>query len=285
MISAYHTVQVSVALSVFVFACGPLSAFAETPGEIPKPWTYEGSMKLQEQPRQPDQPIFQQQPQYPQGGGRAASGSGGAAAAETAFRSWQKRPLLPPDRNPLLGKWNPQGAAPNGPSGAPGSDVVSALLGGVLGSACDSMFGRGIIEFRPKTLVAIGRDGSESVINHVEYRSEGARVAVLPLDPGSIAVFVFDVTAKDRIRAEGLGCVMARSGTAQTAKAAPAGSGESRGAVAQGTPAGAVLSLSVDSTSKGSTNIAGRSLWVLKNDPQVALVKGGPQATQYGSAL
>src|SRR5260370_37537009 len=125
MISAYHPVQASVTLSVFVFACGPLSASAEPPGEIPKPLTYEGSMKLQEQPRQPDQPIFQQQPQYPQGGGRAASGSGGAAAAETGFRSWQERPLLPPERNPVLWKWNPHGAAPKGPSGAAGRDFVS----------------------------------------------------------------------------------------------------------------------------------------------------------------
>ena len=52
MTSAYRTAQISVALSVFVFACGLGSTFAETPGEIPKPWTYDGSMKLR--PRHTD---------------------------------------------------------------------------------------------------------------------------------------------------------------------------------------------------------------------------------------
>lgn len=39
-------------LPALIFACRALPAGAETPGEIPKPWTYEGSMKLQEQQRQ-----------------------------------------------------------------------------------------------------------------------------------------------------------------------------------------------------------------------------------------
>ena len=53
---------------------------AETPGEIPKPWTYEGSMKLQEQQRQQDQ-QFQQPQQSPQGAPRMAPGGGGGGAA------------------------------------------------------------------------------------------------------------------------------------------------------------------------------------------------------------
>jgi hypothetical protein len=284
MISAYRTAQISAVLSVFVFVCGPRFAFAETPGEIPKPWTYEGSMKLQEQQRQQDQ-QFQQQPQSTQGGSRAAPGGGGGAAAEDVRRKWQKRPPLPPDRNPLLGRWNPQGAAPNGRRGAPGNDVAGALLGGMLGGACDSMFGRGIIEFRPKTLVAVDRNGSESVLNHVEYRGDGNRVAVLPQDPGSIGVLVFDVSAKDRIRADGLGCVMARPGAAPTAKAAPTSTSASREAVAAGTPSGAVLSLSVTSPLPGSTTLAGRKLWVLKGDAQMALIKGGLQSTPDGTVL
>src|SRR4029077_13506335 len=128
-----------------------------------------------------------------------------------------------------------QGAAPNGQKGAPGNDL-GALLGGMLAGACDSVVGRGIVELRPKTLVAIDRNGSESVLNLVEYRGEGNRVAVLPQDPGSIGVLVFDVSAKDRIRADGLGCVMARPGAAPTATAAPASTSASRGAVAAGTP-------------------------------------------------
>ncbi|MEP6998158.1 MAG: hypothetical protein ABI900_10930, partial [Betaproteobacteria bacterium] len=71
---AYRATLVFFALSGFVFAFG---SRAETPGEIPKPWTYEGSMKLQEQQRQQDQQgqQGQQQQQSPQGtGGRMAPG-------------------------------------------------------------------------------------------------------------------------------------------------------------------------------------------------------------------
>ena len=103
-----------------------------------------------------------------------------------------------------------------------GAAVILFGLGGMLGGACDSMFGRGTIEFRPKTLVAIEGNGSERVMNHVEYRGDGTKVAVLPQDPGSIGVLVFDFNTKDRSRAEGLGCVMARLGTAPVAITAPA---------------------------------------------------------------
>src|ERR1700694_5409497 len=77
MTSGYRSTRVSVMLSVVLFAWAPCPALSETPGEIPKPWTYEGSMKLQEQQRQPDQPL--QQPGTRQnGGGGAAGGPGGA---------------------------------------------------------------------------------------------------------------------------------------------------------------------------------------------------------------
>jgi hypothetical protein len=287
MASERRTAHISVLLSILVSAFGPRFAFAETPGEIPKPWTYEGSMKLQEQQRQQDQQYqqYQQQPQSPQGGSRAVPGGGGGAAAEDVRRNWQRRPPLPPDRNPLLGKWNPKGAAPNGQSGGQGNDIAAALLGGMLGGACDSMFGRRVIEFRPKTLVAIERSGSESVLNHVEYRGDGNRVAVLPQDPGSIGVLVFDFKSKDRIRAEGLGCVMARAEAAPTPTATPASVNASRGQTSTDTPSGAVLALSVISSSPGSTSIAGRKLWVLKDDAQVALIKGGLQSTPDGTVL
>jgi hypothetical protein len=86
MTSAYHSTRISVALAAVVFVCVPRAAVSETPGEIPKPWTYEGSMKLQEQQRQQD-PQFQQRPQTRQGGGIAASGGAGAAVAEVARRT------------------------------------------------------------------------------------------------------------------------------------------------------------------------------------------------------
>src|ERR1700694_3452083 len=77
MTSAYRLTPIFSMLSVVLFAWAPYRALSETPGEIPKPWTYEGSMKLQEQQRQQDQPL--QQPGTRQnGGGGAAGGPGGA---------------------------------------------------------------------------------------------------------------------------------------------------------------------------------------------------------------
>src|SRR5438876_101959 len=108
MTSTCRTTQVSVMLSVVVFAWVPGAALSATPGEIPKPWTYEGSMQLQQQPQQQRQQgqLFQQQPQTRQNIGNAQPGGAAAAAVEAARRNWQKKPALPPDRNPLLGRWS-----------------------------------------------------------------------------------------------------------------------------------------------------------------------------------
>src|SRR5438105_6198179 len=105
MSRTYHAAQVSLALSVFILASRPYPAVAETPGQIPQPWTYEGSKTLQEQPRQQDQPIFQPPGTSPQGGARTAPDAAASAAADAARRKWQSRAPLPPDRNPLLGRW------------------------------------------------------------------------------------------------------------------------------------------------------------------------------------
>src|SRR5437762_4244358 len=77
----YRAVQVILVLSIMAFA--PWFASAETPGQIPQPWTYEGSKKLQEQERQRDQQSQPQSPS-PQGGSAMVpgGGAGGAAAAK-----------------------------------------------------------------------------------------------------------------------------------------------------------------------------------------------------------
>ena len=145
-----RTTQVALVLSFFIVAIGPSRTDAETPGEIPKPWTYEGSMKLQEQQRQQEQQQqLQQQQSAPQGGTRAAPGGGGgggaaAAAAEAARRNWQKQPPLPPDRNPLLGKWTrPASTRPNP------NDPFAQLQALAKGGLCEVLFGGGVFEFRP----------------------------------------------------------------------------------------------------------------------------------------
>ena len=51
----YRSAHLLPAFAVFMAGVA-VQAFAETPGEIPKPWTYEGGKKPQEQQRQ-DQPT------------------------------------------------------------------------------------------------------------------------------------------------------------------------------------------------------------------------------------
>ena len=99
-------------------------------------------------------------------------------------RTWQQRPPLAPEKNPLLGRWESLGSGQR-KGGAPGlspemANLANALIGGITSGLCDSMLGRGTIEFRPAGLVAIGRDGREQPMYRAEYRGGGSRVVVLP---------------------------------------------------------------------------------------------------------
>ena len=276
-----------------VGACGLPAAQAETPGELPKPWTYEGSMKLQQQY---DQQRPQQRDQQWQGAvqQRQAQQNAAAAQGQAVLRAWQERPPLAPGHNPLLGRWNSQGASNaaarklsggNQLAGLLGPEMINmsnALLGGITGGLCDSMLGRGLIEFRPTTLVAIGGDGTERVKYHVEYRGGGSRVVVLPKDAASFTHMIVDFDTPDHVTVAAVGCVMVRAGSAAAAAvAARAGGGATGGG---GT---AVLTLTAGATDRPGqfTPAAGRDVWVLKDSADAALIRGGLQSSPDGSAM
>src|SRR6202022_4031021 len=201
MASTYRSTRISVVLSVVVLAWVPRAVFSETPGEIPKPWTYEGSMKLQEQQRQPDQQL--QQPGARQGGGSAASGAPGAAAAEAARRSWQQKPPLPPDRTPLLGRWTRPASA-----GGNSSDPFAALQALAKGGLCEVLFGGGVFEFRPNALVGIDQRMHEEELDRVDYRGDARHVVVLPKT--TLRLMEFDVESPSRINWASAKCVLVR---------------------------------------------------------------------------
>ena len=279
MTSAFRSKRISAMLLVVLLAWAPRAALSETPGEIPKPWTYEGSMKLQEQqPQQGQQP--QQAPQTRQNAGNAAPGGAGAAAVEAARRSWQQKPPLPPDRNPLLGRWR---RPPTGQANS--SDPFAALQALAKGGLCEVLFGGGTFEFRTTTLVGFDSRTSEQELDKVEYRGGGKQVAVL--SKTTVRLMVFDFDGPDRINWSGQNCVLVRVG-ASNAAAAPAPATDARAAAASASASassGGVLSLSVTSPSQSSSGLAGRALWVLKDDAQVALMKGGLQSTPNGTVL
>jgi hypothetical protein len=160
------------------------------------------------------------------------------AQGEAVRRTWQQRPPLPPERNPLLGRWESLGAAQR--QAATGvspemAQLANALLGGVTGGMCDSMLGRGTIEFRPTGPVAIGRDGTTRPMYRAEYRGGGTRVVVLPQGGTTFTHMIIDFDGPDRATVAAVGCVLARAGTTKAAMNAAKASPQDGGTALQWT--------------------------------------------------
>jgi hypothetical protein len=138
------------------------------------------------------------------------------AQGEQVRRTWQQRPPLAPEKNPLLGRWESLGVGQQR-QGAPGvspemAQLANALLGGLTGGLCDSMLGKGTIEFRPTGVVAIGPDGRERPMYRAEYRGGGSRVVVLPQGGTTFTHMIIDFSGSDRASVAVVGCALTRSG-------------------------------------------------------------------------
>jgi hypothetical protein len=231
MESSTRTGLASRAAACGLCALGLCGAVVQAQTETP----YERSLKQQQlydqqqqNARQQQQLQQQQQDQQWQQSVQQSQAQQRAAAAQgqAVLQTWQKRPQLAPENNPLLGRWDSRGSGGAKPP-AGGADIAAlanALVGGVTAGLCDSMLGRGLIEFRPAAVVAIGRDGSERVKYHVQYRGGGSRVVVLPQDAASFTHMIIDLDGRDRATVATVGCVLVRAGgpVAATAREAPA---------------------------------------------------------------
>jgi hypothetical protein len=138
------------------------------------------------------------------------------AQGEAVRRIWQQRPPLAPEKNPLLGRWESLGSGQR-KGGAPGlspemANLANALIGGITGGLCDSMLGRGTIEFRPAGVVAIGHDGRERSMYRAEYRGGGSRVVVLPQGGTTFTHMIIDFDNPDHATVAAVGCGLARAG-------------------------------------------------------------------------
>lgn len=142
------------------------------------------------------------------------------AQGQAVLRTWQQRPPLAADHNPLLGRWTSQGSGGR-PAGNDIAALANALVGGITAGLCDSMLGRGLVEFRPTGVVAIGRDGRERPMYRADYRGGGSRVVVLPQPGQSFTHMIIDFNGPDRATVAAVGCVLVRSGG--SAAAAPGG--------------------------------------------------------------
>ena len=137
-------------------------------------------------------------------------------------RSLEQRPALPPEKNPLLGRWESLGAAQRGggTAGLPPelAKMAADLVGGMTAGMCDNMVSRGTIEFRPGGVYSL-RDGRERMLYRAEYRSNGAQVVVLPMGGTTFNWMYIDFHGRDRAQVSQVGCNLTRAGPA-TATAA-----------------------------------------------------------------
>ena len=179
---------------------------------------------LQQQNARQQQQIQQQQREQEwQQAVQQSQAQQNAAAAQgrQVLQAWQSRPALAAERNPLLGRWNSMGNQAQGraPAGGDIAALANALIGGLTGGLCDSMLGRGLVEFRPTSVVAIGPGGREQLLYHAEYRGGDSRVVVLPRDAASFTHMIVDFNGADRAIVVGPGCALSRgdanSGAAQ----------------------------------------------------------------------
>jgi hypothetical protein len=229
------------------------------------------------------------------GGGQGRSTNQAAADNLSAARAtWEKKPPLPPDHNPLLGKWT-RPASPKGNS----SDPFAGLMALAKGGLCEVLFGGGVFEFKTDRLMGMDARTAPQELDRVEYRGDSKHVVVIPKT--TVKLMEFDVEGPDRINWKSQNCVLVRSGPASSSAGAtgasstnassatpPSGASKVASSTATSTSAassgGGVLELSVGAPSAGN-KVAGRKLWVLREDAQVALIKGGITSTPYASVL
>lgn len=100
--------------------------------------------------------------------------------------------------------------------------MASELIGGMTSGLCDSMLGRGTIEFRPTGPVAIRSDGREQPMYRAEYRGGGSRVVVLPQGGTTFTHMIIDFNGPDHATVAAVGCGLRRVGGARSMETAMA---------------------------------------------------------------
>jgi hypothetical protein len=183
----------------------------------------ENARRQQEESRRLNAPSSPGSPSYgaPSGGasaaGGGAKGAGGDAAAQAlsaARAKWEKQPPLPPERNPLLGRWTRPASTK-----ANSSDPFAALSALAKGGLCEALFGGGVFEFRPDSLVGMDARTPEQELDRVEYRGDSKHVVVIPKT--TLKLIEFDVESPERINWKSQNCVLVRAGPARSPFRAP----------------------------------------------------------------
>lgn len=150
-------------------------------------------------------------------------------------------PPLPPDRNPLLGRWR---VASNAKAG--GGDDLAQLMGMLSnpgGAICEVVFGGGITEFLPDSWSSLDSAGNDS-LGPIQYRKQGNKVFAIPVQGLPLLGFnVIDANNIQEFRVENcnLARVSAKSAAVParaTLAARPATVGVAAAPIASSRPAG-----------------------------------------------
>ena len=197
------------------FAQAKNCAYYSCSEEESKKWEQESREESYELQRQRDEEFERQSDA--ERAERARQQAENDAAIKALRAELLASPPLPPDRNPLLGRWQiATGAKPRG------EDDMSQLMGmlsnpGV--AMCEVLFGGGIIEFKPGSWASNDSAGDDS-LGPIQYRMQDKQVFALP-DQG-IPLLGFEIVDSDRIREVRLpDCALVRVGAQRAAPPIP----------------------------------------------------------------
>ena len=164
-----------------------------------------------ESQRQRDEEFERQS--APQRAERARQQAENDAALKALRAELLASPALPPDRNPLLGRWR----VATGVKPRAGDDMSQLLevLSNPGAAVCEVAFGGGTTEFKPGSWAASDSAGDDS-LGPIQYRTKDKKVFALP-DQG-LPLLGFDIVDGSTIREFRLqDCVLVRVGAQPTA--------------------------------------------------------------------
>ena len=176
-----------------------------------KKWDEESREQAYEQQRQRDEEFERQS--APGRAERARQQAENDAALQALRAELLVLPALPPDRNPLIGRWRvATGAKPRA-----GDDMsqLMEMLSNPGAAMCEVVFGGGTTQFEPGSWAANDSAGDDS-LGPIQYRTKDKQVFALP-DQG-LPLLGFDIVDESTIREFRLpDCVLVRVGAQPTA--------------------------------------------------------------------
>jgi hypothetical protein len=226
-------------LIAIVLAAVSAAAFAQYSESDPRSNIYNNeSLRRQDEIRRNEEAARRQSDQGQSSGG-APVGSQYNAQTQADLKAARARLLkmapLPDARNPLLGRWRVEGTAR-----ARNKDDLSTLMGMLSnpgGALCETLFGAGITEFKPKTWSSIDSYGDDS-LGPIHYRGEGKVVWAVP-ESKMFNFFGFEFASPDRMTLVGVErCALVRAGAAApSATNAPSNNARTAAAIPSAPPA------------------------------------------------